>query len=347
MPKLPDRLLRMKESARKAGTVRGGMNVNDGGFRVMWSETNMASVPGLQRCADLFGNACHPDKKGDFPNEEKNPGDSIIEFEDALSQYLNSKGDDDYRPTRILYKLEVERAKKGEKGEVVEKYPFLPRTTTGEATKKQRIAMVEEIKRRGYEEMKGMFGSGMEEEVMITKISLIAYGSREQMLHTDMAVDRKKDLSRGTIAPGSMIFNVQGGSCRLGVVYVGDPEDEGEIGKGKGFRHFGGVCCRVENIGKGCFAWLDAETVHYGAIHSADEGPCVRLHVEFKKRSRVATILAATENNFVRVVYMSELLELHKNSSVEKNADLQKKALGWARRFLAGWNGKKRHKHGN
>jgi hypothetical protein len=118
--------------------------------------------------------------------------------------------------------------------------------------------MVAEIKRRGYGELEGMFGLGMEKEMEITKISLIAYGSREQMLHRDMTMDRTRDLLRGTVAPGSMIFNLQGGSCRLGVVYIGDTEDEDDIGKGKGFRHFGGVSFRVENIGKGCFAWLDA-----------------------------------------------------------------------------------------
>lgn len=309
----------------------------------MWSETQMDSVPGLQRCVDLFGNTCGREREG-FPNEAKNPGDSIIEFEDALSQQLDSSGDIDYRPSRILYKLEMEQAKKGVKGVLVGKYPFLP-TGAGDATKKKNLAMVAEIKRRGYGELDGMFGLGMEEEMEITKISLIAYGSREQMLHRDMTVDRNRDLSRGTVAPGSMIFNMQGGCCRLGVVYVGDTEDADEIGQGKSFRHFGGVCCRVEQIGKGCFAWLDADAVHYGAVHSAEEGPCVRLHIEFKKRSRVATILARTENNYVRVVTMSEMLALHNQSTVPKITKLQDKAYRWAGRFLAGWkNDKKRQK---
>lgn len=304
-----------------------GRDTDLGGFRVNRSKTEMSSVPGLQRCAELFGNASHPGN-GEFPNEDKNPGDSLIKFKDALSQSVDSEGDVDHRPTRILYKLESEQEKKGKKGKIVVKYPFVP-TDAGEATKEKLKAMVAEIKRRGYRELEGMFGLGMKEEMEITKISLIAYGSREQMLHRDMTVDHKRDLSRGTVAPGSMIFNLQGGSCRLGMVYIGDTEDEDEIGKGKSFRHFGGVCCKVEQIGKGCFAWLDADTVHYGAVHSTEEGACARLHVEFKKRSRVATILArAVENNFVQVVTMSELVALHNQSTVPKFAKLQEEAFG-------------------
>lgn len=331
MPKRRGRSLQLKENARKAREVRRGKDIDLGGFRVNRSKTEMDSVPGLQRCAELFGNAGHPDVD-DFPNEAKNPGDSMIRFRDALSQSIDSKGDVDHRPTRILYKLESEQEKKGKKGKIVVKYPFVP-TDAKESTKKKHIAMVAEIKRRGYRELEGMFGLDIEEDMEITKISLIAYGSRQQMLHKDMTVDHKRDLSRGTVAPGSMIFNLQGGSCRLGVVYIGDTEDENDIGQGKGFRHFGGICCKVEQIGKGCFAWLDADTVHYGAVHSTEDGACVRLHVEFKKRSRVAAILAAAdENNYVRVVTMSELLELHDNSTVPKIAGLQKEAFGRTRK---------------
>jgi hypothetical protein len=126
-------LLKLKENARKAREVRMGKDIDLGGFRVMRSRTEMDSVPGLQRCAELFGNTSHRDKDV-FPDEDKNPGDSIIKFKDPLSQSIDSKGDVDHRPTRILYKLESEQAKKGRKGEIVVKYPFLP-TTAKEATK--------------------------------------------------------------------------------------------------------------------------------------------------------------------------------------------------------------------
>jgi hypothetical protein len=126
MPRLSNHSLALKERAMAARAVRAGSNSSKGGFSATMSKTDMAGVPGLERYAALFGNACHPENE-DYPGDEyRNPGDSVITFGDDLSRYLDSQGNADYRPSRIIYRLEAKVAKKGTKRDIEAGYPSMP-----------------------------------------------------------------------------------------------------------------------------------------------------------------------------------------------------------------------------
>lgn len=290
------------------------------GFVVRYSESGMASVHGLKEYADEFGRSSAKDSEKGFPRKDK--GEGIILFKDVISQRLEKAGDVDHRPFRVLYKLV---APEGEgKREIEDTYPALPRESAL-ATRKLYMLMVGDIEARAYKEMEGLFGVGTKEAMRVTKIILIAYGTREQLVHRDMTAVSEADLVEGCVPHGgNMIFNIQGGTCRLGVVNVGDARDKvSSIGKEGGFRHYGGVSYEVRRLRRGRFAWLDGSMLHYGAVH---DGACVRLHVEFRKRLGLEDILLSM-NRDVRVVNVLELAAMEKESTTrqleEKESEIE------------------------
>jgi hypothetical protein len=259
------------------------------GIGITLSISNVSGISGLKTYAERFA------KANDI--NAKNPGYALIAFDDPLSTNL----DKDHRPFCTIYEYNKEGrhypAMQGMKGSTCNKY----------------VKMANKIADAVHKDFVDSFGDKAE-DCVVTKLTLIGYGSRDQVAHYDQK-PKDKEKSREELQPGSMIYNIGDNSdCRIGIVTMGDsPEDVRVKGSTATFQNCGGVAFTKMPIPTRCFAWLDCNVAHFGAAHN---GPCVRLHASVKHKTHLDGI---GEPDAVHVV---DILSLMKKKQEEGQTHL-------------------------